>query len=317
VTKVLITGGTGFLGKHLTPKLKEAGLDVWAPNSQELNLTNYSCMSEIGRFQPAIILHMAASCGGILANKNSPADFLRDNTQMALNVYEAARLYDISKVYSLGSVCMYPVNCPTPFKETDIWNGKAESTNFPYGQAKRTLMMLGETYRQQYGIGGAHLIPVNMFGTHDTFDLINSHVIPALINKFCHAVKNNKPIVECWGSGTGATREFLFVNDCADVIAKAVLTNFDHPEPINLGVGKDISIHNLAHLIAKLTGFQGKIIFNGTVSDGQPKRLLDVSRAKELLGWTATTSLTEGLIKTIKWYRANLMQSIPYLPKHP
>lgn len=299
VNKLLITGGHGFLGKHL---LKKLNFDYLAPNSKELDVLNAIQLDHyISEHKPNIILHMAAKCGGILANKNSPADFLRDNTQMALNIYEAARLHNIQYVYSLGSVCAYPKHCPVPFNEDNIWNGAAEETNFPYGQAKRTLMMLGQTYRQQYGIGGAHFIPVNMYGEHDNFDLTNSHVIPALIRKF-HEAKRNNTNVECWGTGT-ATREFLYAGDTTQVLAKAILANFDHSEPINLGTGTDISIKELASLIAKLTDYQGQIVFDGSVSDGQPKRLLDVSRAKKLLNWTAQIDLEEGLRKTIRWYQ--------------
>jgi GDP-L-fucose synthase len=305
--KILITGGNGFLGKHVTPKLQLLNYKVWAPNSKELNVLDRDCLSDkFNKYKPDIILHMAALCGGILANKNSPADFLRDNTQMALNIYEVARENNIKYIYSLGSVCAYPKYCPTPFKEDNIWNGAAEETNFPYGQAKRTLLMLGQTYREQYGFKGAHLIPVNLYGEHDHFDLVNSHVIPALINKFTTAVRNNDPYVECWGSGE-ATREFLYAGDAADAISEAVLTGFDSDLPINLGTGKEIYIKELAELIKELTGYTGEIVFNGTVSDGQPKRMLDVSRAKELLNWTANTSLKEGVLKTITWYRDSLV----------
>jgi GDP-L-fucose synthase len=208
-------------------------------------------------------------------------------------------------VYTLGSVCSYPLNCPTPFKEDDIFNGYPESTNAPYGQAKRTLMMLGNTYREQYGIAGAHLIPVNLFGPHDHFDLVNSHVIPALINKFVNAVDKGLSTVRCWGTGL-ATREFFYAEDAAKAIVSAVYQSLDTELPINLGTGKEISIKELAHLIAKLVGFDGEVLFTGEVSDGQPKRRLDVSRAKEMLNFEADTNLLTGLVKTITWYQDNL-----------
>lgn len=649
MSRILITGAGGFLGKHVQKAFEDSKYTIYTPNSKELNLIDCNSVDTINEYKPDIILHMAAVCGGILANKNSPADFLRDNTQMALNIYEAARVANVKLVYSLGTVCMYPKYCPVPFREDDIWNGYPEETNAPYSQAKRTLLMLGQTYRQQYGIGGAHLIPVNMYGecfSHDTeiattngllniknikigdkvytlnphtheveiedviatqinktnqfinfngsvidlrvtpnhkiyyktnakfqkkkaavfipragkkhgmirfatnkklttdikynnvfsmknyidegheirnnkvrdhkhshshwipieyniedicqfvgwyvsegsrieggqisisqravvndknreeirqlltrmsipfgednerfyfssrlwrnfveketgigcynkqipsfmmklpanllqiifdslmrgdgdkdgerytttstklkdqliilimllgklpgkiyketsnnssywrihirqiransvkyknikiedvenedvycitteknhivyagrnnkfcwvgqcdhFDLTNSHVIPALINKFVNATYNNLSSVECWGTGT-ATREFLNVKDCAVAIAKTVNMNLDTNLPINLGVGEDISIYDLAHLIAKLSGYSGEITFNGQF-DGQPKRLLDVSRAKELLNWKAQISLEAGLKETIEWYRA-------------
>jgi GDP-L-fucose synthase len=303
--KVFITGGTGFLGKHLIPKLKNHNVEVWAPNSQSINLTDRDkTVYAIKAFRPDVILHMAAICGGILANKNSPADFLHKNIDMGSNIFAAANHFGCKKVYTLGSVCSYPKFCPSPFKEENIWEGYPEETNAPYGFAKRFLLMLNKTYREQYGFTGAHLIPVNMYGEHDHFDLVNSHVIPALIRKFINAKDYDLSYVECWGTGE-ATREFMYAGDCSDAIIKAIMNNLDTDLPINLGMGKDISIKNLAFLIKELTQFEGEIVFNGQVSDGQPKRLLDVSRAKELLDWSATTSLKEGLIKTINWYQEN------------
>ena len=301
--KILISGGTGFLGKHIVPKLA-INNDVWAPSSKELDLLDSNYSRKIKYYNPDVILHMAAKCGGILANKNSPADFLRDNLQMGLNIYEAARINNIPRVYSLGSVCAYPKFCPAPFKEDDIWKDFPESTNAPYGIAKRTLMMLGQTYREQYGIKGAHLIPVNLFGEYDNFDLTNSHVIPALIHKFIKAIKYNQPQVNCWGTGE-ATREFLYAQDAAEAISLAINQNLDTNLPINLGTGKDISIKNLAYLIKELTEYSGEIVFTGEVSDGQPKRMLDVSRAKELLNWTSKTEFKNGLINTINWFKTN------------
>jgi GDP-L-fucose synthase len=301
---IFITGGNGFLGHHIIKELNKFNIEYLAPKSSEVNLLNYTQLCDyLAYHKPDTILNMAALCGGIFANKNSPADFLRDNTYMALNVYEAARINNITNIYSLGSVCAYPVNCPVPFKENDIWNGPAEITNFPYGQSKRTLLMLGQTYRAQYAFTGAHLIPVNMYGPHDSFDDEKSHVIPALIKRFVNAVDNNLSIVECFGTGS-ATREFLFAADCAEVIIKAIINNFDSDLPINLGVGKDITIKDLSLLIANLTGYKGDIVFSGGLN-GQPKRLLDVSRAKQILNWEATTSLQDGLKQTIEWYQTN------------
>ena len=300
---ILITGGNGFLGKHVIDEFKKNNIDYLAPRSSELDILDFNALKNYLEYhKPNSILHLAALCGGLPKNKHLPADFLRINTQMALNIYEGARVNNITNIYSLGSVCMYPCYCPTPFKEDDIWNGAAESTNFGYGQAKRTLLMLSQTYRQQYGFTGVHLIPVNMFGIYDSFDDGKSHVIPALIKKFINAVKNNLPQVELLGTGN-ATREFLAAQDCAEVIAQVVSTNFDCDLPINLGTGQDISIKDLAELIKKLTNYTGKIVFKNDDMDGQPKRLLDVSRAKQLLNWTAKTNLKDGLIKTIDWYQ--------------
>jgi GDP-L-fucose synthase len=308
--RILVTGGTGFLGKHVVPKLKNDQHEVWAPSSKELDMLDMSHFEDsVQHYRPDVILHMAAKCAGILGNRINPADFLRDNTQMGLNVYEAARIHHIKTVYSLGSVCAYPKFCPAPFKEDDIWNGAAEETNFPYGQAKRTLLMLGQTYRQQYNLAGAHLIPVNMYGEYDSFDLTYSHVIPALVRKFAEAIQTNSKTVKCWGTGE-ATREFLYAGDTAEAIAKAINNGLDTSLPINLGIGEDISIRNLAYLVKDLTEYQGEIVFTGEVSDGQPKRMLDVTRARELLGWTAKTDLVTGLRKTIQWFRENQAQII-------
>lgn len=312
--KILITGGRGFVGTHVMNALRlQPHLHFFAPRSSQMDLLNASKVFElIHDYQPDCILHMAAKCGGILANQNSPADFLHDNTQMALTIYKAAQLNGVQNIYSLGSVCAYPKFCPVPFKEETIWDGPAEETNFPYGQAKRTLLMMHQTYRKQYGFTGAHFIPVNMYGEHDHFDLTNSHVIPALINKFVNAVDKNLPVVECWGTGE-ATREFLYAGDAAEAIARSIIIGFDSKDPINLGTGQDITIKDLATIIGELCGFTGEIHFNGAVSDGQPKRLLDVSRADKLLGWKANTNLRDGLIKTIAWYKNDDIDCLGYL----
>lgn len=306
--RILVTGGTGFLGKHVQEAFKNSQHELWFPNSKKLPLTSRDCAWDIIGYKPDVILHMAALCGGILANQNSPADFLHKNVDMGSNIYHCAsilkrRVTDV-KVYTLGSVCAYPKFCPAPFKEDDLWNGYPEETNAPYGMSKRLLLMLGQTYREQYGIGGAHLIPVNLYGEYDHFDPTNSHVIPALIRKVQYALDHNKATVECWGTGE-ATREFLYAGDAAEAIVKAIDTQLDTSLPINLGTGVDISIKDLAILIATLMDYKGELVFTGEVSDGQPKRVLDVSRAKKILGWKANTSFLEGLLRTISWYRQN------------
>lgn len=306
MSKIYISGANGFLGHHVKNEFKKYDVEILTPNSSQLNILDFDTLClYLEKNKPDSILHMGAICGGILANKNSPADFLTKNLQMGINIFEAAKIYGIKKVYTLGSICEYPMYCPTPFKEDNIWTGFPEKSNSGYGISKRVLMLMGITYRQQYGIGGAHLLPVNMYGIQDHFDLINSHVIPALINKFITAIKTNKPIVECWGSGT-ASREFLFAEDCSKAIVKAVIMKLNTELPINIGTGKEIFIKDLAYLIKELTGYTGEIVFTGEVSDGQPRRMLDVSRAKELLGWESTTELRDGLKQTIEWYRKSI-----------
>jgi GDP-L-fucose synthase len=300
--RIFITGGNSFLGHHLLPLLQEAKIEYLAPRSNTVDLLwARQINNAIGDYKPTAILHLAALCAGIGGNKNNPAEFVWQNTMMGLNLFRAAQMHNIPKVYCLGSVCMYPVNCPTPFKEADILNGAEEQTNKPYGDAKRLLLSLSEAFRLQYGIGGAFLVPVNLFGPEDHFDPINSHVIPALIRKFVEAKRTNAPQVKCWGTGN-ATREFLYASDLAQALTKVIQTNFDYELPINFGTGKEISIYDLAHLIKELTNYTGEIVFSGEVSDGQPKRRLDVSRAKEVLNWEATTSLRDGLVKTINWF---------------
>lgn len=306
--RLLITGGTGFLGKHVVERVKESSFiqTIWAPSSSELNLEgNYMRIYESVRdFRPDVILHMAARCGGILANKNNPASFLHQNIDMTSNLFHVSRLTLVKKIYTLGSVCSYPKFCPAPFNEDDIWNGYPEETNAPYGIAKRVQLMFSQTYRQEFDIGGAHLIPVNLYGPGDHFDLTNSHVIPALIRKFDDAITNDKPEVKCWGTGT-ATREFLYAGDAADGIVSAIEKKLDTDQPINLGTGREISIKDLAYLLKDLMGYEGQIVFTGEVSDGQPRRMLDVSRARKLLGWYARTDFKNGLTKTIEWWKKN------------
>ena len=310
---ILITGGNGFLGRHLKDAIWRTNIsdrldrldtnDVFTPNSRIMDLTDRSSvMAYFDQIRPTKVLHMAAVCGGILANKNSPADFIHLNTKMTSNVFDAAKKFDVEYLYTLGSVCAYPKYCPVPFREDDIWNGYPEETNAPYGMSKRLQLSMQQAYRQQYGLKGAHLIPVNMYGEYDHFDPTNSHVIPALIRKFLEAAELGKKEAQCWGTGD-ATREFLYAGDCAEALLQVLRTDFDSALPINLGTGESISIRELAYLIGRLTGFHGDIVFTGEVSDGQPRRQLDVSRAKELLGFTAKTALMKGLVRTICWYQ--------------
>jgi GDP-L-fucose synthase len=309
--RVLITGGTGFLGKHLQQffnplkdkyELYFVGRSFNGKNCQLEKQED--CAWLFDAINPDIVVHAAALCGGIGLNKKRPADLMLLNMQMNCNVLEQCLKHKVELTYTLGSVCAYPVNCPVPFKEDDIWEGFPEATNSGYAVAKKSMMLLFQSMKQQYGMKGAHLIPVNMYGPYDHFDLENSHVIPALIRKFVEATENNLPQVFCWGTGN-ATREFFYAGDCAEAIVQAVGQRLDTYLPINLGTGTDISIRDLSFLIAELTGFRGEIVFTGEVSDGQPKRRLDVSRAKELLSFSARTKLIEGLKKTINWYKGN------------
>ncbi len=317
---ILVTGASSFLGHHVMPLLQRSShmFEILAPTSKELNLLdrgaviNYICSNK-----PDIILHMAALCGGIGANKAAPAEFAHDNLKMSVNLFDGIRRvnrwgreYDkpaekptVTHFYGLGTVCAYPKNCPVPFKEDDMWNGFPEETNAPYGNAKRMMLVLQQSFKQQFGLKGAHLIPVNLYGEWDHFNLESSHVMPALINKFITAKESENDSVEVWGDGT-PTREFLYAGDCAIAIVKAIVTGFDHTEPINIGTGEDISIKDLADLIRKVVNFNGKVKFTGEVSvNGQPKRRLDVSRAEDVLGFKAKTDLITGIEKTVAWYK--------------
>jgi GDP-L-fucose synthase len=309
MNRLLITGGNGFLGKEVVKRAKyinsfNAGV-ILSPSSTELDLTNESSvMTYFDKYRPSKILHMAAACGGLGLNKKQPADLTHLNLKMVVNLFDAVHKYNVEYVYGIGTVCSYPMYCPVPFKEDDIWNGMPEITNSGYGLSKRMLLILQSEYRKQYGLKGAHLIPINLMGPGDSFDDTKSHVIPALIKKFVDAVDNNKPQVFCYGTGT-ATREFLAAEDCAEAIVKAISVELDYEGPINLGTGKSILIKDIAELIGELTGYKGKIVFTGEVGDGQPLRQLDVSRAKAVLGWEAKIDLREGLKRTIKWYKEN------------
>ena len=331
---ILVIGASSFLGHHVIPKLqiyaenvrpanpvkgvrRTPRFTVLTPSSKELNLLDYNNVLDYfknNKFDT--ILHMAAKCGGIGANKDNPAVFLHDNLKMSLNLFDAIKEVNewehgskeicpkITHFYGLGSVCSYPQYCPVPFKEDDLWNGFPEKTNSGYGHSKRTLLMLQKMYRIQYGLKGAHLLPANLFGEWDHFDLRNSHVIPALINKFVTAKTQEKPTVFIWGDGT-PTREFLYAGDCSEAICRVVSGQKDYDEPINIGTGKDISIHNLAYLLKELIGFKGEIQFLRNGVNGQPERRLDVSRAKHLFNFEAKTDLKDGLEKTIRWYMEN------------
>ncbi len=298
--KILITGSKGFLGHHLVKRLKES-YNLLLPSSSEVNVKDWEKLyGYVSDTAPDTIIHLAAVCGGIGANQKSPADFFWQNSLMALNVLGASSCFKIKKLITLGSVCSYPKFTPVPFKEEDIWNGYPEETNAPYGIAKKNLLVGCRAFNEQHGDNFIHLIPVNMYGEHDDFDPQSSHVIPALLRKFIEGKENNSSHIKVWGDGS-ASREFLYAGDCAEAIALAI-ENYNSPEPLNIGTGKEILIKDLVHMIRDVVGFKGEVVFDPTKPNGQPRRCLDTSRAKKELNFTATTSFEEGLLKTYNWY---------------
>lgn len=301
--KILLTGATGFVGKNVQ-KYLENKYDVTGIGS-EWDLRNaINVAHAFDLFNPDIVIHAAGSVGGIGANKDNPGKFLYDNLIMGTHMIQEAKSRNLSKFIMLGTVCSYPKFASVPFKEEDIWLGYPEETNAPYGIAKKTLMKMVETYNEQYGFRGVNLIPVNMYGPHDHFNLTTSHVIPALILKIKTAINNKHSSITVWGSGS-VSREFLYVEDLARAIELSSETNVG-PSPINIGTGSEISIKDLVNLIADLMGYQGKIIYDSSKPDGQPRRCLDTSKAKKLLGFEAKIGLEEGLKKTIKWYEESI-----------
>ena len=307
--KVLVTGASGFVGKNLCKKLYELACctnkphyDIYTPSSSICNLMDpYKVGDFFEDIKPDVVIHLAATVGGIGANQERPADFIHNNLIMGLNVIETSCSHNVDKLIMLGSVCMYPKYCEVPFIEEDIWSGYPEETNAPYGIAKKTLMETGIAYRKQYGLNVVNLIPVNMFGPHDTFNTTTSHVIPALIMKIQEAIDSNSPAIEVWGTGN-ATREFLYIEDCVDAIIKAIHINCG-PEPINIGTGQEIRIDELVNLLCHHMGYKGNKVYDTSKPDGQPRRCLNVHLAQSLLGFKAQIGLEDGLQKTIGWYR--------------
>jgi nucleoside-diphosphate-sugar epimerase len=298
--KVLVTGGTGFLGQNLNKVLKSKGYNVSSIGSSWNLKKEDSCYDVLRMFTPDVVIHAAGTVGGIGANKENPGKFMYENLIMGTNLIEACKNYSIKKFILLGTVCAYPKHTPVPFKESDLWNGYPEETNAPYGIAKKTLMRLAAAYNEQYDMNVVNLIPVNMYGPYDHFNLTSSHVIPALILKFYNAVRQGLDTVEIWGTGE-ASREFLYAEDCAEAISLAIEKNVG-PEPINIGTGKEIKIFDLVKEIAYQMRFEGMIQFDKTKPDGQPRRCLDTTRAKERLGFEAKTDLKTGLQQTIDWF---------------
>jgi GDP-L-fucose synthase len=302
--KVAVTGGAGFLGTVVVEKLRERGCArIVVPRSKEYDLVDMDAVRRLYRdAQPDIVIHLAAQVGGIGANQANPGKFFYDNLMMGVQMMEVGRQAGIEKLVAVGSICSYPKFTPVPFKEEAIWNGYPEETNAPYGLAKKMLLVQSQAYREQYGFNSIVLFPVNLYGPRDNFDLQTSHVIPALIRKCLEAKEAGQSRVVVWGTGT-PTREFLYVEDAAEGILLAA-ERYDRSEPVNLGAGFEITIKDLAELIAKLTGFQGTIVWDSSKPDGQPRRCLDMSKGERLFGFTAQTPFEEGLRKTIAWYRS-------------
>ena len=302
--RIVITGGAGFLGSFVVEKLKARGYqEIIVPRRREYDLTREADVQRLfGQFKPNVVMHLAAEVGGIGANRDNPGRFFFANAAMGLHLIEQSRIAGLKKFVQVGTICAYPKFTPVPFHEADLWNGYPEETNAPYGVAKKALLVMCQAYRQQYGLDAIYLLPVNLYGPRDNFDLHTSHVIPALIRKCIEARDRGDRQITAWGTGS-ASREFLYVEDCAQGLVQA-LEQYDSPEPMNLGSGREITIRDLTHLVAKLTGFGGEIVWDTSKPDGQPRRCLDVTRAKETIAFVAQTTLETGLRKTIDWYQA-------------
>jgi GDP-L-fucose synthase len=300
--RIIVTGGAGFLGQHVVAQLRRSGCrNIFVPRSAHCDLTQESHIRRLLSDQrPEVIIHLAAVVGGIGANQRNPGSFLYKNLIIGTQLLEQARQSGVEKFLTCGTICSYPKFTPVPFKESDLWNGYPEETNAPYGLAKKLLIVQSQAYRQQYGLNAVNVLLVNLYGPGDNFDLETSHVIPALIQRCIAARDRGDEVLPVWGTGR-PTREFIFVEDAAQAIQLAA-ERLETSDPVNIGSGQEISIEALAELIAKKTGFKGKIEFDTSKPDGQPRRCLDTTKAKLLLGFQATTSLAEGLEKTISWY---------------
>jgi GDP-L-fucose synthase len=304
--RVVVTGGAGFLGRFVTEKLKSCDVDVFVPRSRDYDLIEKSdIVRMLNDARPDLVIHLAAVVGGIGHNKKNPGKFFYDNLMMGTQLIEQSRLHGVKKFLATGTVCAYPKFTPVPFKEDDLWNGYPEETNAPYGLAKKMMLVQSQAYRDQYGFNSIFVLPANLYGPGDNFDLETSHVIPALIRKCVEAQHSGADFIEVWGSGT-ASREFLYGEDCAEGIVKAA-TEYNDPDPVNLGNGREVVIKDLVEMIARLTEFEGEIRWQSDKPDGQPRRQLDTRRAFERFGFQARTSLEQGLRQTIDWYETTFM----------
>jgi GDP-L-fucose synthase len=311
--KIILTGGAGFLGRQVKRILMERGVkesDIFIPRSKDTDLTSETAVARLyrsafGTSKVDVVIHLAAEVGGIGANRKNPGRYFYANMAMALHLIEQARLDGLvnrgGKFVQVGTICAYPKFTPVPFREDELWNGYPEETNAPYGVAKKAAWQMLDAYRLQYALRSSYVLPVNLYGPYDNFDLESSHVIPALIRKCIEAANRGDKEIVCWGTGS-ASREFLYVDDAAEGIVRAA-EHIDEPTPMNLGAGFEITIKDLVELIVKLTGFKGGITWDSTKPDGQPRRCLDTSRADNLMGWRAQVGFEEGLMRTIEWYR--------------
>jgi GDP-L-fucose synthase len=301
--RVLVTGGAGFLGCHVVRLLGERGFgEVSVPRRSQYDLTREAAVERVYRdTRPHVVIHLAAAVGGIGVNARNPGRFFYENLVMGSMMMEHARAVGVEKFVGIGTICAYPKFAPVPFQEKDLWDGYPEETNAAYGLAKKMLLVQAQAYRQQYNFNAIHLLPVNLYGPADNFDPETSHVIPAIIRKCLEAVKSGGSEIVCWGDGT-PTREFLYVEDCAEAIVLAT-ERYDGAEPVNVGAGFEISVKALVELIAELTGFRGRIVWDTSKPNGQPRRSLDTHRAQEAFGFRARTPFREGLERTIAWYR--------------
>ena len=308
--RIIVTGGSGFLGSHLVERLKRAGCsDVFVPRSGEYDLTKSEAIERLfSERRPEVLFHLAAVVGGIGANRENPGKFFYENAVMGIQLIEFARRWNVEKTIAIGTICAYPKFTPVPFREEDLWTGYPEETNAPYGLAKKMMLVQSQAYREQYGMNAIYLLPVNLYGPRDNFDLQSSHVIPALIRKCVEAVDGGRDEIVLWGDGS-PTREFLYVEDAAEGILMAA-QKYDKPDPVNLGSGMEISIRDLALMIAEMTAFSGRIKWDSDQPNGQPRRCLDVSKATREFGFRAATQFEDGLRKTIDWYMAHLRKGV-------
>jgi GDP-L-fucose synthase len=302
--RVLVTGGAGFLGSFLVEHLRARGVrEVVVPRSREYDLVDrQACQRLLAEARPQLVFHLAAKVGGIGANRDQPGRFLFDNAMMGLQLFEECRLAGVDKLVVAGTICAYPKHAPVPFNEEDLWNGYPEETNAPYGIAKKLLLVQSQAYRAQYAFNSVVLFPVNLYGPRDNFDLRTSHVIPAMIRKCVSARRRGVREVVLWGDGS-PTREFLYVEDAAAALVLAA-ERYDDSEPVNIGTGEEIAIRDLAQLVAGATGYEGRFVWDTSLPNGQPRRRLDVTRAREWLGFSAQTSFFEGLRRTVAWFEA-------------